>query len=170
MPARPSIGRLIVFSRRKWAIDTPHSSSWGILGSTIIAIGRWSYAISPSVRSSEEDPVPVCPTVRIGRARLPTVPTAIRSMASLVLARPSSLVPSWFYAGKGFLPATGHHEFPKNGPRGDIFKWTRFHASDQDRTPSSLRLKARAFGSIFGKITEALQRDAGRPRWDWLHY
>src|SRR5262249_52499577 len=31
-------------------IDTPRSSSWGILGSTITAIWRWSYTISPSVR------------------------------------------------------------------------------------------------------------------------
>ena len=40
-------------------------------------------------------------------------------LARLVLARPSFLVPSPFYAGKDFLPATGNVEFPKNGPRED---------------------------------------------------
>ena len=74
--------------------------------------------ISPSVRPSEDDPVPVHPTVRIWRARLATVPTAIR-VARLVLARPSSLAPSPFYAGKDVLPATGNHEFSTSGPRRD---------------------------------------------------
>jgi hypothetical protein len=50
----------------------------------------------------------------------------VRLGLSLVLAtmgRRSIFVPSWFYAGKGFLPATANHEFPKNAPsvRGSIF-------------------------------------------------
>jgi hypothetical protein len=39
--------------------------------------------------------------------------------------RPLFLVPSWFYAGKGFLPATANHEFSKSGPRGDAVQHTR---------------------------------------------
>jgi hypothetical protein len=99
-----------------------------------------------------DGPVPVCPTVRIWRVRLATVPTAIRIMASLVLARPSFLVPSWFYPAEGFPAGTGNHEFPKNGPRGDALSCTGFHVPDRDRTPSSHAWMAWAFGSILCKV------------------
>ena len=131
----PSVSSVAV-SGRSTRLTLPRLKPWDSQ-STITAICRWSYAISLSVRPSEDDPVPVCPAVRIWRVRLTTIPTAIRSMASLVIARPSSFVPSWFYAGKGFLPTTRNHKFSKNGPRRDVFKHTITARSHQDRTPSS---------------------------------
>jgi hypothetical protein len=52
-------------------------------------------------------------------------------MPGLVLAPQTSPVPSWFYAGKGFLPATANHEFSKNGPRRDVFQHTMHRLIDQ---------------------------------------
>jgi hypothetical protein len=74
-------------------------------------------------------------------------------MQGLVLAPRAFVVPSRFYAGKGFLPATGNLEFSKSGPRRDIVLYSGFHVPDQDRTPSSPRRKAGAFGSTFGKVS-----------------
>ncbi len=41
-------------------------------------------------------------------------------------SRPTLSVPSKFYAGKDFLPATGNPEFPKSDPRRDVLiLWDR---------------------------------------------
>src|SRR5262249_34926678 len=44
--------------------------------STTAARLLWSYVVSLSVQPSEDGPVRVCPTLRIWRVRLATVPTA----------------------------------------------------------------------------------------------
>src|SRR5262249_31943345 len=85
---------------------------------------------------SRDDPVPVCPTVRIWQGRLPTVPAAegCRAWSS---PRRRSLFLSRFSAGKVFLPATGRTLSFQRGPQEDIFPDPLIHPSDQHRTPSS---------------------------------
>src|SRR5262245_61673117 len=82
---------------------------------------------------------------------------------SLVLARASLRVPSWFYGEEVFPSPTGNHEFPKNGPRRDIYQCTGFHVSDQDRTPSSPCLKAGAFGLTLGNAARRTEQGRGHP-------
>ena len=99
-------------------LDTPTAEACGILGSTITAFRRRSDTISPSVQSSEDGSVSVCPTVPIWRVRLSTIPTG-RMAPRLVIARASLIVPSWFDPSEVFPEGTRNHEFPKSRPRRD---------------------------------------------------